>query len=172
VVKFLSEGSIGAGVRRVEAIVGVDAYRFLASEHLLLAQLSDLVKARPEELPERIDAALTRLKDAEREIAKHRSAAMVANLDGLLGAGQEVGDVRVWTFAAPEGTDAGGLRELVTKGRDKAPREAPGAGHARYGGAGRQSGGPARWACSVERTWPRTFWRPPLLGTSTVMILQ
>jgi alanyl-tRNA synthetase len=123
VVKFLSEGSIGAGVRRVEAIVGVDAYRFLAREHLLLAQLSDLVKARPEELPERIEAALTRLKDAEREIAKQRSAAMLANLDGVLGAGQEVGAVRVWTFAAPEGTDAGGLRELVTRGRDKAGRE-------------------------------------------------
>jgi len=125
VVKFLSEGSIGAGVRRVEAIVGVDAYRFLAREHLLLAQLSDLVKARPEELPERIDAALTRLKDAEREIAKHRSAAMVANLDDLLGVGHEVGDVRVWTFTAPEGTDAAGLRELVTKGRDKVRREMP-----------------------------------------------
>jgi alanyl-tRNA synthetase len=48
---------------------------------------------------------------------------MVANLDGMLGLGQEVGDVRVWTFRAPEGTDAGGLRELVSKGRDKARRE-------------------------------------------------
>jgi alanyl-tRNA synthetase len=125
VVKFLSEGSIGAGVRRVEAVVGVDAYRFLAREHLLLAQVSELVKARPEELPERIDAALTRLKDAEREIAKYRSAAMVANLEGLLGVGEEVGAVRVWHFVAPEGTDAGALRELVTKGRDRARREIP-----------------------------------------------
>jgi alanyl-tRNA synthetase len=125
VVKFLSEGSIGAGVRRVEAVVGVDAYRFLAREHLLLAQVSELVKARPEELPERIDAALTRLKDAEREIAKYRSAAMVANLEGLMGVGEEIGAVRVWHFTAPEGTDAGALRELVTKGRDRARREIP-----------------------------------------------
>ena len=124
-VKFLSEGSIGAGVRRVEAIVGVDAYKFLAREHLLLAQLSDLVKARPEELPERIDAALTRLKDAEREIAKMRSATLVANIDGVIGLAHEYGDVRMWTFTAPDGTDAGGLRELVTKARDKARREIP-----------------------------------------------
>ena len=124
-VKFLSEGSIGAGVRRVEAIVGVDAYRFLAREHLLLSQLSDIVKARPDELPERVDAALTRLKDAEREIAKMRSASLVANIDGLIGVAHEVGDVRMWTFVAPEGTDAGGLRELVTKGRDTARREIP-----------------------------------------------
>ncbi|HEY5134927.1 MAG TPA: alanine--tRNA ligase [Candidatus Nanopelagicales bacterium] len=124
-VKFLSEGSIGAGVRRVEAIVGVDAYRFLAREHLLLSQLSDIVKARPDELPERVDAALTRLKDAEREIAKMRSASLVANIDGLIGLAQEVGEVRMWTFVAPEGTDPAGLRELVTKGRDAARREIP-----------------------------------------------
>jgi alanyl-tRNA synthetase len=125
IVKFLSEGSIGAGVRRVEAIVGVDAYRFLAREHLLVSQLSDIVKARPEELPERIDAMLVRLKDAERDIGRMRSAALVANIDGLIGEAQDYGDVRMWTFVAPEGTDAGGLRELVTKGRDKARREIP-----------------------------------------------
>ena len=125
IVKFLSEGSIGAGVRRVEAIVGVDAYRFLAREHLLVSQLSDIVKARPEELPERIDAMLVRLKDAEREIGRMRSAALVANIDGLIGEAQDFGDVRMWTFVAPEGTDAAGLRELVTKGRDKARREIP-----------------------------------------------
>ena len=125
VVKFLSEGSIGTGVRRVEALVGVDAYRFLAREHLLLSQLGEIVKARPEELPERVDAALTRLKDVERELAKVRSAQLVANLDGLMGLGEQIGPVRVWAFAAPEGTDAGGLRELVTKGRDAARREIP-----------------------------------------------
>jgi len=124
-VKFLSEGSIGAGVRRVEALVGADAYRFLAREHLLLAQISDIVKARPDELPERIDAVLTRLKDAEREIAKMRSASLVANIDGVIGTAQEIGAARLWTFVAPEGTDAGGLRQLVTTGRDQARREIP-----------------------------------------------
>jgi len=124
-VKFLSEGSIGAGVRRVEALVGADAYRFLAKEHVLLSQVAEIVKARPEELPERIDGILTRLKDAEREIAKMRSAQMLVNLDGIMGTGQEVGPVRFWTFTAPEGTDAGGLREMVTRGRDNARQEIP-----------------------------------------------
>ncbi|MFN8156729.1 MAG: alanine--tRNA ligase [Candidatus Nanopelagicales bacterium] len=122
-VKFLSEGSIGAGVRRVEALVGADAYRFLAKEHVLLSQIAEIVKARPEELPERVDGILTRLKDAERDIAKMRSAQMLVNLDGIMGTGQEVGPVRFWTFTAPEGTDANGLREMVTRGRDNARKE-------------------------------------------------
>ena len=47
VVKLLGESSIGSGVRRVEALVGADAYRFLAREHVLVAQLSEALKARP-----------------------------------------------------------------------------------------------------------------------------
>ncbi len=125
VVTFLSEGSIGAGVRRVEALVGVDAYQFLAREHLLVSQLADIVKARPEELPQRIDAVLSRLKEAEKEIATYRSAQLVANLGDIIGVGEEVGAVRVWTFAAPEGTAPAELRELVTRGRDLARREIP-----------------------------------------------
>ena len=91
-----------------------------------VSQLSDIVKARPEELPERIDALAhaaqgRRARDREDALG----AALVANIDGLIGAGEDIGDVRMWTFVAPEGTDAAGLRELVTKGRDKARREIP-----------------------------------------------
>ena len=70
VVKILGESSIGAGVRRIEALVGADAYRFLAREHLLVSRLSEALKARPEELPERIEAIVARLKDAERELER------------------------------------------------------------------------------------------------------
>jgi alanyl-tRNA synthetase len=54
-----------------------------------------------------------------------RSASLVANIDGLIGLGEQYGDVRVWTFTAPDGTDAGALRDMVTKGRDHARREIP-----------------------------------------------
>ena len=56
-VKILGEASIGAGVRRVEALVGADAYQFLAREHALVVQLTDALKVRPEELPERVAGA-------------------------------------------------------------------------------------------------------------------
>ena len=122
-VTFLSEGSIGAGVRRVEALVGSEAYRFLAREHLLVSQLAEALKSRPEELPERVDAMITRLKDAEREMAKVRSAQLSASAHGILGEGVDVGPYRLWSFVAPEGTSAGDLRELVLQGRGKAAPE-------------------------------------------------
>src|SRR5581483_6086321 len=53
-VKLLGESSIGAGVRRVEALVGLDAFRYLAREHVLVSQLAGEFKTPPEELPERI----------------------------------------------------------------------------------------------------------------------
>ncbi len=114
VVKFLSESSIGSGVRRVEALVGADAYRHLAREHLLLHEVSQLVKARPEELTERIGTLLERLKDAETEIARAKKASLVANIHGIIGLRHDIGGARVWTFAMPEGSTAADLREATT----------------------------------------------------------
>ena len=72
VIKLLGESSIGSGVRRVEALVGSDAYRFLAREHVLVAQLTEALKARPEELPERVNDMVERLRAAEKEIERVR----------------------------------------------------------------------------------------------------
>ena len=72
VIKLLGESSIGSGVRRVEALVGTDAYQFLAREHVLVAQLSEALKARPEELPERVNDIVEKLRAAEKELEKVR----------------------------------------------------------------------------------------------------
>lgn len=119
VVTFLSEGSIGAGVRRVEALVGVDAYRFLAREHVLVQRLSEMVKAPADQLVERIEHTITALRDAERDIGRFKSAQLVANVEGITGAGEDIGDIRLWTFIAPTGTTPQELRELVTHARGR-----------------------------------------------------
>jgi alanyl-tRNA synthetase len=119
-VKFLSEGSIGAGVRRVEALVGSDAYGFLAREHLLINQVADMVKVRVDELPERIEAMLGRLKDVERELEKVRTAALRAQLDELVRT-DEVAGVLVKRVVLPEGTPSSDLRNLVVELRGHVP---------------------------------------------------
>jgi alanyl-tRNA synthetase len=84
VVKLLGESSIGAGVRRVEALVGVDAYKFLAREHILLNSLTDLIKgSRAEELPERISELLNKMKEIEKELTAVRSAQALSQVGDL-----------------------------------------------------------------------------------------
>ena len=84
VVKLLGESSIGAGVRRVEALVGVDAYRFLAREHILLNSLTELIKgSRVDELPERISDLLNKMKEIEKELAAVRSAQALSQVGDL-----------------------------------------------------------------------------------------
>jgi alanyl-tRNA synthetase len=84
VVKLLGESSIGAGVRRVEALVGVDAYKFLAREHILLNSLTDLIKgSRAEELPERISELLNKMKEMEKELTAVRSAQALSQVGDL-----------------------------------------------------------------------------------------
>jgi len=84
VVKLLGESSIGAGVRRVEALVGVDAFKFLAREHILLNSLTYLIKgSRTEELPERISELLNKMKEIEKELATVRSAQALSQVGDL-----------------------------------------------------------------------------------------
>ncbi|MSO27426.1 MAG: alanine--tRNA ligase [Candidatus Nanopelagicales bacterium] len=125
VVTFLSEGSIGTGVRRLEALVGADAYTFLAREHVLVNRLTDLLKAPSDQLVDRIERTIGALKDAERDLAKVKSAQLVANMEEIIGEGREIGEVRVWTFEAPVGTSASDLRELAIKGRGRNRPEIP-----------------------------------------------
>ena len=125
VVKFLSEASIGSGVRRIEALVGADAYRHLAREHILVNNLSQMVKARPEELTDRIGGLLDRLKDAESMIAKMRKVAIMANIEGTIGTRYDIGGARVWTFSLPPGSTGADLREATNAALQMTATEIP-----------------------------------------------
>ena len=123
VVKLLGESSIGSGVRRVEALVGADAYRFLAREHVLVAQLSEALKARPEELPERVNDLVERLRGAEKEIERVRVAQLLASA-GQLAEGAEDVDGVAYVAHRIDGAGAGDVRKLAldVRGRMAAGR--------------------------------------------------
>jgi alanyl-tRNA synthetase len=112
-VKLLGESSIGSGVRRVEALVGTDAYRFLAREHTVVAQLTELMKGRPEELPERVAGMLARLKEAEKEIERFRAEKVLQAAGGLAESARDVNGVALASGRVPDGTTPEDLRTLV-----------------------------------------------------------
>ena len=114
VVKFLSEGSIGAGVRRVEALVGADAYSFLAQEHVLLNQIGEALKARPEELMERISNIVTKLRDAEKELDKIKSANLRQNLAQSI-VTSSISGIDVKHVVLPSGSSANDVRAIATE---------------------------------------------------------
>ncbi len=119
VIKLLSEASIGAGVRRVEALVGLDAFRFLAKEHVLVSQLAETFKARPEEIPDRVAAVLSQLRDAERELEKLRAAAVLSGAGELATGAKDISGVAVVTTEVPEGTVANDVRGLAQEIRGR-----------------------------------------------------
>jgi alanyl-tRNA synthetase len=112
-VKILGESSIGSGVRRVEALVGTDAFRYLATESLLVSQLSEQLKARREELPERVAALVARVRDAEKELERLRSAQLLGAGAGLAGGAEDIGGVAFVAHRVPDGTSADGIRTLA-----------------------------------------------------------
>jgi alanyl-tRNA synthetase len=118
-VKLLSEASIGSGVRRVEALVGLDAFRYLAREHVLVSQLAEQFKARPEELPERIGTVVERLRLAERELEKVRADAVLSSAGQLAAGAEDIDGVALVAVAAPDGVSGNDLRALASDVRGR-----------------------------------------------------
>ncbi|VXB36251.1 alanine--tRNA ligase [Nocardioides sp. AX2bis] len=125
VVKLLGESSIGSGVRRVEALVGGDAYRFLARENVLVNQLTDALKVRREQLPERVEDLVTRLRAAEKEIDKVRVGALLSSGGELAAAAEDVAGVQVVAHRV-DGAAAGDVRQLALDVRGRMPAAVPG----------------------------------------------
>jgi alanyl-tRNA synthetase len=126
VVKLLGESSIGKGVRRVEALVGVDAFRFLAREHVLVEQLTEALKVRPEQLPERIGALLGQLREAQKELDRLRQGRLLADAPGLAKAALDVFGVAFVGHHAPDVAATDDLRRLALQIRAELAPDRPG----------------------------------------------
>ena len=124
-IKILGESSIGTGVRRVEALVGTDAFRYLARESVLVSQLTEQLKTRREDLPDRIASLVSRLREAERDLDRLRSAQILGGAAELAGRAEEVGPVALVAYQVPDGTTADDIRKLALDVRGRFPQQRP-----------------------------------------------
>jgi alanyl-tRNA synthetase len=116
VIKLLSESSIGSGVRRVEALVGVDAYKFLVKEHLILNSLTQIIKgARSEEIPERVNDLIDKMKILEKELSGVRVATAMSMTPSLIADAVSIGNSKIVTAAMSPGLSAEELRTIALK---------------------------------------------------------
>ncbi|ANI39717.1 alanine--tRNA ligase [Mycolicibacterium vaccae] len=118
-VTILGESSVGSGVRRVEAYVGLDSFRHLAKERALMAGLASSLKVPSDEVPARVATLVERLRAAEKELDRLRLAnARSAAVNAAAGA-EQIGDVRLVAQRMAGGISAGDLRSLVGDIRGK-----------------------------------------------------
>lgn len=116
--KIGSEGGVAAGIRRIEAYTGPGAYEYLLKEEAALQESADALKARPLELPEKIDRLSRRGGELEQEIQRLRSQLAATLVEELLKEVETVDGVRV-VRGRVEHFDQKGLRDLVDRVRTK-----------------------------------------------------
>jgi alanyl-tRNA synthetase len=118
-VTILGESSVGSGVRRVEAYVGLESFRHLAKERALMAGLASSLKVPSEEVPARVANLVERLKAAEKELERSRLASARAAAVNAAAGAERVGNVRLVAQRMSGGMTAADLRSLVGDIRGK-----------------------------------------------------
>ncbi|WP_263248612.1 alanine--tRNA ligase [Saccharopolyspora rosea] len=119
VVKLVADASVGSGVHRVEALVGMDAMRHISKEHLLVSQLAEQFKVPAEQLPERIAGVVDRLRSAEKELQQLRISQVLSSAGELADKGTDVHGVTLVAEQVPDGVDGGALRALAGEVRGR-----------------------------------------------------
>jgi alanyl-tRNA synthetase len=118
-VTILGESSVGSGVRRVEAYVGLESFRHLAKERALMAGLASSLKVPSEEVPARVANLVERLKAAEKDLERSRLASARAAAVNAAAGAQRIGNVRLVAQRMSGGMTAADLRSLVGDIRGK-----------------------------------------------------
>ena len=112
-VTLLGDSSVGSGVRRVEAYVGLDSFRHLSRERALMAGLASSLKVPSEEVPARVATLVERLRAAEKELERVRLASARAAAGNAAATAEQVGKVRLVAQRLAAGMTAADLRSLV-----------------------------------------------------------
>ncbi|MBB5459261.1 alanine--tRNA ligase [Paraburkholderia sp. Cpub6] len=116
--KIVMEGGVAAGIRRVEAITGDNAVRYVQELEARVNAAAAVLKAQPAELTQRIGQVQDQVKALEKELGALKSKMASSQGDELAGQAIEIGGVHVLA-ATLEGADVKTLRETVDKLKDK-----------------------------------------------------
>ncbi|GAB3128352.1 alanine--tRNA ligase [Glaciibacter psychrotolerans] len=118
-INLVSEVSVGSTNRRVESLVGLEAFRDLAAERALVSQLTQNLKTPREQLPERINDLVQNLKAAEKKIAAFEARSLTERVPALLSGAARVGSVTLVAENVGTLNSADDVRMLVTTTRER-----------------------------------------------------
>jgi len=116
--KIVMEGGVAGGVRRLEAITGVNALRYAQEQEKRVQGISALLKVQPQEMAERVNAIMDNVRALEKELQRMKGKLAASQGDDLAAQASEVKGVRVLASRL-EGADVPTLRETLDKLKDK-----------------------------------------------------
>jgi len=111
-VVVTSDSSVGAGYRRIEALVGIEGFEYLARERDIVQQLTGLLKATPNDLPGQVQKLLERVKATEKELEKVKAAELVGAGADIAGGAVDVDGIALVTHRA-DGVGGAQVRALA-----------------------------------------------------------
>ncbi|PPF86279.1 alanine--tRNA ligase [Subtercola sp. Z020] len=118
-INLLGESSIGSTNRRVESLVGADAFREFATERAIVSQLTSSLKAPRDEITNRIADLVANLKTAEKKIAAYEASALSSRIPSLVDTRVRVGELSLVTANLGELRSSDDLRSLVNGVRER-----------------------------------------------------
>lgn len=110
--KIISEAGVASGIRRIEAVAGPSVLEYLNVRDRVVRELGDRLKAKPEELPDRITALQTELKSTQKQLESLKAELALAKSDQLLAQAEAVGNFKV-LVAQMTGVDADALKTVA-----------------------------------------------------------
>jgi len=114
----LSESSIGSGLRRIEAVTGRGAERYVRERFSLLEDVAEVLQSDVPDIRERADALMTQLRRQQKELARLRAEAATRGADALLSRVKEIGGIRVLASEV-EVPDMESLRTMTDRFRER-----------------------------------------------------
>jgi alanyl-tRNA synthetase len=93
--KIISETGIASGIRRIEAVAGPAVLEYLNERDKVVRDLSDRFKVKPDEIPDRVTALQSELKDARKQLETVKQELAIALSDSLLTSAESIGEFKL-----------------------------------------------------------------------------
>ncbi|KQS22265.1 alanine--tRNA ligase [Frigoribacterium sp. Leaf186] len=118
-INLVSESSVGSTNRRVESLVGADAFRDFAAERAIVSQLTSSLKTPRDQVADRVGDLVTSLRAAEKKIAEFESARLATRVPALAETATTVGDLTVVAESVGSLGSTDDLRSLALSVRER-----------------------------------------------------
>lgn len=116
--KIVSESGIAAGTRRIEAVIGKEAYNLVNEKKDLLKEISNKLKCSEKEVLGKLDQQVKELKEKEKEIVALKAKFASMGIDDIIVSSKAIKDINVISYELKD-VDADTLREVCEKVRDR-----------------------------------------------------